>query len=53
METSRGPRWSCEVNAIGDGSNDLLWRSEVDRMDVSGDLFISTKRRTTRGGKHD
>jgi hypothetical protein len=28
------------VNAIGDGNNDPLWRSEVDRMDVQGDLFL-------------
>ena len=29
------------VNAIGDGNNDPFWRSEVDRMDVRGDLFLS------------
>jgi hypothetical protein len=29
------------VNAIGDGNNDPLWGSEVDRMDVQGDLFLS------------
>lgn len=28
------------VNAIGDGNNDPLWRSEVDRMDVQGDPFL-------------
>lgn len=28
------------VNAIGDGNNDPPWRSEVDRMDVQGDLFL-------------
>jgi hypothetical protein len=41
------------VNAIGDGNNDPLWRSEVDRMDVQGDPSSGTKRRTTRGGYHD
>jgi hypothetical protein len=28
------------VNAIGDGNNDPLWRSEVDRMDVQSDLVL-------------
>jgi hypothetical protein len=29
------------VNALGDGNNDPLWGSEVDRMDVQGDLSLS------------
>jgi hypothetical protein len=28
------------VNAIGDGNNDPLWRSEVDHMDVQSDLVL-------------
>jgi hypothetical protein len=35
------------VNAIGDGNNDPLWGSEVDRMDVQGDLFL--KHEASRG----
>jgi hypothetical protein len=41
------------VNAIGDGNNDPLWGSEVDRMDVQGDLSLSHECRTTREGDHD
>ena len=40
--TSRAPPVVLRalVNAIGDGNNDPLWRSEVDRMDVQGDPFL-------------
>ena len=36
VETSRARRVVLRalVNAFGDGSNDPLWRSEIDRMDV-------------------
>ena len=42
VETSRAPPVVLRalVNANGDGNNRPLWRSEVDRMDVQGDLFL-------------
>jgi hypothetical protein len=42
VETSRAPPVVLRVlvNAIGDGNNRPLWRSEADRMDVQGDLSL-------------
>lgn len=53
VETSRAPPVVLRalVSAIGDGNNRPLWRSEVDRMDVQGDLLPRHEAPNDPGGR--
>jgi hypothetical protein len=52
-ETSQAPPAVLRalVNAIGDGNNRPLGRSEVDRMDVQSDLFPKHEAPNDPGGR--